>query len=571
MTNNPLVSIVTGTYNRLPYLMQMVDSFRKSIGLGLSYEFVIVDGGSTDSTQTWCKSQKDINLIEQGELLGACKAFNDGAKAAKGDYVILANDDVIVYYESVLRAIAFMQDNPRCGIGCFYQDRGNQPWHVGMMGAMVDGKITSVPYGQICIIPRYLGNKVGWWGDYLKTYAGDNEMSCNVWNLGYLVEPIPCTCVHDVTVDDELRKINAGDVNYHPAGGHPDSIAWVKKWQHKGFVGPIVDTISNNQVTTVTGKPRVLYCPILEPGHRELQKSRRTGLRDALSKKYWTVEIDYIEDPMYLFDMANMWKPNIIITQFHDAKIYTKESILQLRKENPHAILINWNGDYFPENFLSSNYMKMMKEYDVCGFVQTVVEKKYNNAGINWKYWQIGYEPSSALPTPKTPRHDVLFLANGHSPFRKMLGKELRSMKDINVGLYGSWTNVASNGYNTYDFDAGEQLYRSCKIALSDWRPGATGWVSNRLFQAMAAGAFLLQQRFDGMELLGLKENKHLVLWNDVIDLKDKIKYWLGKPEERAVISKTGQEFVLEHHSFDKRVEEMDGFIDELIQRKVYS
>src|SRR3990172_8201697 len=91
---SPLISIVTGTYNRLKHLQSMVESVRLSVGVGIPYEIVVVDGGSKDGTLNWCRLQKDIVLIEHGELLGAVKAFNDGARAAKGTYVILANDDI---------------------------------------------------------------------------------------------------------------------------------------------------------------------------------------------------------------------------------------------------------------------------------------------------------------------------------------------------------------------------------------------------------------------------------------------------------------------------------------------
>ncbi len=124
------ISVVTGTYNRLTHLQNLVASVRKSIHYSVPYEIVIVDGGSTDGTINWCKEQSDINLIQHGKLLGAVKAFNDGAKAAKGRYVILANDDIVFIDYSIMAAYSFMQDNLHVGIGCFYQDRNNQNWHV---------------------------------------------------------------------------------------------------------------------------------------------------------------------------------------------------------------------------------------------------------------------------------------------------------------------------------------------------------------------------------------------------------------------------------------------------------
>jgi len=66
-----LLSIVTGTYNRLDLLQQMVASVRRSLYCGLPYEFIIVDGGSNDGTIEWCNLQSDVVLVAHGELRGA--------------------------------------------------------------------------------------------------------------------------------------------------------------------------------------------------------------------------------------------------------------------------------------------------------------------------------------------------------------------------------------------------------------------------------------------------------------------------------------------------------------------
>src|SRR6185503_12258143 len=172
------ISIVSGTYNRLPSLQRMVKSVRQSFtGLhGLTYQVVLVDGGSQDGTQAWCLAQPDIVLIEHGELKGAVKAFNDGAYAATGEYVIMANDDIEFVGESVLTSFIYMQTHPDCGIRCFFQNRNGRDWHVEEMPCIDNGQQVSRPYGQVCITPKWLGDYVGWWGDYLHTYGGDNEL-----------------------------------------------------------------------------------------------------------------------------------------------------------------------------------------------------------------------------------------------------------------------------------------------------------------------------------------------------------------------------------------------------------
>src|SRR5512146_1546504 len=230
MIQYPYVSIVTGTYNRLSFLQQMVSSVRKSIGIGIGYEIILVDGGSTDGSIEWIRTQSDIVLIEQGKLLGAVKAFMAGFKAAKGKYVVIGNDDIIFKYESLQNAVAFMDDNPLVGMGCFPQNRYSPEYTVAKMPAVQDGKQISTWYGQVCIVPKWLGDSVGWWdpGVGYHTYAGDNELSCNILEKGYRVVPLNSCCIEDFVAKDELRRIN------NPGGDtkkpHSDSIKWKSKW-----------------------------------------------------------------------------------------------------------------------------------------------------------------------------------------------------------------------------------------------------------------------------------------------------------------------------------------------------
>ncbi len=550
------ISIVTGTYNRLQYLQKMYNSAKMSIGVGLPYEFVIVDGGSTDGTIKWCKAQKDIVLIEQKKLMGAVKAFNEGAYKASGRYVILANDDIEFVGNSILSVLSFMHDNPFVGIGCFAQDRGNQSWHVGSMSAIVNGKHGMAYYGQVCMVQKWLGDKVGWWGDYLYTYGGDNELSCNMLELGYKVLPVPCAYIHDnVLPEDELRRKNNQDLMIN--GKHPDTEAWLKKWTRKGKLGPIVRNYPVNPIVLIS-KQRFFYMPIYEPGH-SIQKISKHGLKDALAKVGLVVECDYLSmKPADILDLSCAFDAPIILTQFQNCD--NKDLFIALKDQQPNAKYVNWNGDFHPDSLLSDDYALFMKEFDYVGVVTTLVKDVFDRHGVNWFYWQIGYEETLDKFDYKVRKHDVCFQANGYSKERIALATNLRAMDSVNVGLYGSWpTNIKANGNTLYDFNTGAALYRNCKIAIGDsqW-PSATGFVSNRLFQTMSAGAFLLHQYFDGMEeLLGLRNGEHLVTWLSWEDLEEKIKYYLSHNDERDRIRKAGQEYILKNHSFDKRVEEL--------------
>src|SRR5882672_1722124 len=103
-TESILISLVSGTYNRLPMLTEMVQSFRDNLLPGIQYEIVLVDGGSTDGTIEWAKNQTDVRLIEDGALLGAISAFTRGSFEAQGKYILLSNDDITFRSKSILPA-----------------------------------------------------------------------------------------------------------------------------------------------------------------------------------------------------------------------------------------------------------------------------------------------------------------------------------------------------------------------------------------------------------------------------------------------------------------------------------
>jgi hypothetical protein len=574
------LSVVSGTYNRLDHMRRMVASIRQSIGTGIPYEIVLIDGGSADGTIEWCKAQPDIVLIEQGELLGAIKAFNEGAYASRGTYVVLGNDDILYLEETLPTALAFMQDNPDVGVGCFYQDRDHPgQWDLSYMPVVMDHKQMQHVYGQVCIVPRWLGDEVGWWGNFpdMRTYGGDNNLSCFILERGYKVTGVPCACISDMKVEDDLRRINnTAEIQRRrpPRGGHPDSNAWGAHWTNRdGTCGPIVKMDGPDVPNPIERKTRFLYLPIYEQGHT-IQKSQKRGLREALARYGMVYEMDWLQIAgqyggtymiNYVRDMIDSWKPDVLLTQIHspDPKMFNAETVRALRQEYPSLVWVNWNGDYHPEDLLSAGNLEMVKQFDLQCLVTTMVRDPYRDHGVSWMYWQIGYEDSSAQPNGSTPHHDVVFLANGYSRDRIALARVLRE-SGYNTGIYGSWgAGVTPNGSNLYNFDEGAKLYRAAKVSIGDnqWGDRAVGFVSNRLFQALSAGgALLMHQRVPGLdELLGLKDGEHYVEWSDLSDLKDKLGYWLA-PEhesERLEIATKGRDFVRERHSFDARVQEL--------------
>ena len=129
----PVVSVVIGSYNRLPYLQATIDTVRKDVE-SLAHELIVVDGGSTDGTVDWLVKQKDIITILQhnrGEWQGKPIErqswgyfMNLGFRAASGTYICMLSDDCLVIPGAIPNGIDYftsqLKKRKNIGAAAFY-------------------------------------------------------------------------------------------------------------------------------------------------------------------------------------------------------------------------------------------------------------------------------------------------------------------------------------------------------------------------------------------------------------------------------------------------------------------
>jgi glycosyltransferase involved in cell wall biosynthesis len=573
-----IISAVTGTWNRITLLQKMVKSVRDNIPIGISYEIIVVDGNSTDGTIEWCEAQSDIVLVKQRELVGAIRAFGAGFDIVRGQYTLILNDDIELLPDAVMLSLVHLQDHPRCGIAAISDNRKQHHKHDGYdvdyMPAMREGRPVSVPYGQICLVRTYLGKFAGWWGHKdpayatSRTYAGDNRLSAKVFEMGYTVEKVIGAMAFDHVEHDELRTTNRD-------AGSEDSMNYYRDYPRGGPSIPPAPTLQQQDTPTI----RVLYLPIYEPGWA-VQKQQKRGLRNALLRartpKGWGIsvyELDYMAIPpdrleAELLHAAEVFQPRLILTQIQGHLPITAEMLSKLRSLHPRASIINWNGDQAEGGLITPEMIKLLRQVDLQLVVNASALETYEKHGIPAAYWQIGFEePQGALP--EMPAHDVVFLGSFNNPKRLPLKAALEKLRDeqVNVGIYQPGDLSAT----LYDFAKGKALYNQAKIAVgSNEYPDSKGFVSNRLFQAIAAGGCLyFQQKVEALDsLTGLQANTHFVEWDNFATLRAKVLYYLDPLHiaERRAIADAGTAFVRERHSFDARVKELFALMKQHLQ-----
>jgi len=562
----PLISIVTGTYNRLPLLETMMTSVRQTLPVRkLAYEFIVVDGGSTDGTLDYLRTQPDVSLIEHNELRGAIAAFCDGAMQASGEYVVLANDDVQFLPGALLRAFTYLESVPTCGAVAFADDRPAPGYPAGfkvqaMQARTPAGNPTAVPYAQVGMFRRWLGDLCGWWGtddpDFAGyTYGGDNYLSSRIYECGYTVDAVAGVRVRDAVAQDGLRRHNVTQERDKASPYHarfPQG-AQLRETQ----------AVSNPQRSRL----RVLYLPIFETRSFAHHRANKRGLMDALSNVGHVLEVDYLHESVDICQLVQDFQPHILFTQCQGERI----DLAPLKAAQPGMLVINWNGDVHESALTSPEMLNWLQGVDVQLCVNENVLSVYEAHNIPAYYWQVAYEP---VPDelPDMPAFDVVFMGNAYSEDRRQLESILRgygNAHNASIGFYGSgWQD--GQGSTMYDFARTAALTKSAKIVIGDnqWAD-REGFVSNRLFETLAHGGFLLHQTIPGLErLTGLKDGVHYASWSDFDDLQKKITYWLSDDQrkDRARIARNGKRAVLKHHSFESRVKQL---FDEILPEVV--
>ncbi|GAB4307740.1 MAG: glycosyltransferase family 2 protein [Phototrophicales bacterium] len=116
MENQPLVTIITPAYNRAHFLPETIESV-----LSQDYdnfEYIILDDGSTDHTQTVLKNYTDPRIRWTSHAnIGEVATVNKGFKQANGDYIVVLNSDDTLLPGYLRKSVEFMQKNPEVLMG----------------------------------------------------------------------------------------------------------------------------------------------------------------------------------------------------------------------------------------------------------------------------------------------------------------------------------------------------------------------------------------------------------------------------------------------------------------------
>ena len=168
-------------------------------------------------------------------------------------------------------------------------------------------------------------------------------------------------------------------------------------------------------------------------------------------------------------------------------------------------------------------------------------------------------DPDRFHPDPTGPRHRLLFVGNSRKVRRQILADLHGTSHDVAV-YGGGWTPELLHPHQLH----GEWIhnwelrryYSSADIVLCDHYDDMRdeGFVSNRAYDALACGAFVISDRVPGIED---EFDGGLVTYGDAGELATLVDHYLSHPDERRVRAERGRAAVLARHTFAHRVDVM--------------
>lgn len=135
---NPLCSVIIPVFNNCFYTRLCLDALHRTRETNPPYELILVDNGSTDDTAAvLAEFSADLSqVVSNSTNRGFAPGINQGAGVARGEYLVLLNNDVLVEpacLQALVRAASSDQDIGAVGALLFYPDGTIQ--HAGVVFA----------------------------------------------------------------------------------------------------------------------------------------------------------------------------------------------------------------------------------------------------------------------------------------------------------------------------------------------------------------------------------------------------------------------------------------------------
>ena len=196
-----MISVCIANYNGLGLIDACIDSVRKQ-ACGFAVEIIVHDDASIDGSAAHIrKRHPDVKLIASAENVGFCVANNRMAAAARGEYVLLLNNDAALFPDALATLLAEVQRISRPAILTLPQYDADSGELLDI-GCLLDPFLNPVPnrdptrgevgtvHGACLWIPKVLWQELGGLPEWFGSVGEDLYLCCRARLAGHPVRAL---------------------------------------------------------------------------------------------------------------------------------------------------------------------------------------------------------------------------------------------------------------------------------------------------------------------------------------------------------------------------------------------
>jgi len=117
LAQTPRVSIIMPLYNKAEYTEKCLYALAAHTGEDPDYEVIIVDNASSDWTKYLLLAfEGDVEILRNDENVGFARANNQGARSARGEYVLFLNNDTEPFEGWLREMVQLADSDERIGV-----------------------------------------------------------------------------------------------------------------------------------------------------------------------------------------------------------------------------------------------------------------------------------------------------------------------------------------------------------------------------------------------------------------------------------------------------------------------
>lgn len=591
-----LISIIVLNWNGdhvlRPFLNSLLD-----ISWKYSYELIIVDHGSEDSSLGLISeyaNQLPIKLIARGANYSFSASNNRAAAEAKGNYLVIANNDLIMLHDCFASMVKLLQDETLGVIGVKLLEPvaagGAENWdyvahHQGIRLRTTQLPGTDVPYyGPVELHEQTDANLAGVYrvpavtgalfmcrtADYHAVGGFDEGYIYGMEDVDFcfsiqaslgkaIVCDTRCVALHNRSATRDSKLDTDTSRKRYSAKIHNENRTRYVRRYGRAMARRVLQTLARGDMELRSTPLRVTFI-VTEAFMATAAGDFFTAveLADACRDLFgWEVMFA----TMQTYSLPGT---DVVIVMRHD---YHIEKVTDL---NPGAIVVAWVRNRVDQWLEAPHFLSYHIMFASSSKAADVIKKA---TGRNTVLLPIATNAKRFKPLPASSAHssDVVFTGNYWGAERESIG--LQDIAEYDFAIYGhKWDQRpewAKHWRGAVPYPALPEIYSSSKVVLDDSHPVTREWdsLNSRVFDALGCGKLVLTNCEGGAK--DVFPNL-LPSFQTADELRNLIQHFLSNPEEREQLAAKLHHEVLEKHTYHSRAktlqETITGFINNSIR-----